>query len=445
VLEILLVDDDESVRQSLTLLLGHEGFRVTTAGGGFEALELAQKQSFDLVISDIRMPDMDGFEVVSRLREILAEANFALMTGFISEDSPIQALRMQVDDYFRKPLDMVVFLERIQHLRRQREQRRVAQEQTLERFVNERLDPLTRQTLRLAVRFQGMVAGLAGARPLFSDLSVQLLLAAMHLRMGQAVPEGLDGRIIQELSNHHIRNVLKVYTLGQTRFTLDEAEIPHSQFESQRARWLILYLLSRRGQWVASEHLREIFWPESDSDKAQRSLVSTIHRCRKALGECKSLLQRGERGYCLEPSAQIWWDLDQLEHCHRQSQSQQAESALLQLEALYQGEFSPDCPYEWAEPLRHKAHRLTLEGLEKLARLLLKRDPAASEARARKALRLDPTAEGAAETLLRSLWSQDRRGEGVRFYRDFSMRLERDFNLPPGPQIVCAYLELGGA
>jgi two-component SAPR family response regulator len=499
-LEILLVDDDELVRQSLSMLLTHEGFRVCAVKGGSEALEVAKQQGFDLVISDIRMPDMDGFEVVRQLRDLQSDAHFVLITGYASEDAPVQALRLKLDDYFRKPFDLNFFLERIRQFRRSRKQRRgLSAEQALESFTawlrrrpgfSDKTDPLeerviraaqrlgldspSQQALRLAVRFQDLVADLpqfadepleagdsvaeqaarllilCGARPYSQELAVQLLLAAMHQRRPQDPPPPVDGRIWQELgapqtpTASHPGQLLRVHTLGQTRVAWGEQEISPSQWESHRARWLFVYLVSRRGQWVAAERLRDMFWPESEADKAQRSLVSTIHRCRKALGE-SSLLQRSERGYAVEQSAALWWDLDQLERCYRQAQSSDPEPALRQLEALYQGEFCPDCPYEWAEPVRHQSQRMALEGLEQLARLLLEEDAAAAESRARKALRLEPTSEGAAEILLRALWAQGRRDEAVRTYRDFGQRLERELNLPPGPELVRAYLELSGS
>ena len=80
-LDILLVDDDELVRQSMSMLLSHEGFQVVAANGGREALQKAREQTFDLVVSDVRMPDMDGFEVVRQLRQLQPDANFVVITG----------------------------------------------------------------------------------------------------------------------------------------------------------------------------------------------------------------------------------------------------------------------------------------------------------------------------------------------------------------------------
>ena len=500
-LEILLVDDDELVRQSLSLLLTHEGFRVKDAGGGEEALEMARRQGFDLVISDVRMPGMDGFEVIRQLREIQSDAHFVLVTGYASEDAPVQALRLKVDDYFRKPFDLKFFLERIRHFRRSRKQRRcLSAEQALEGFTSwlrrrpgfaDKLDPQEEQILRagqrlgldrpslqalkLAVRFQDLIVDLpdfpyeplesgdsiaeqaarllilAGSRPHSQELAVQLLLAAMQQRRPESSLPPLDGRIWEELgAAPHTPQIaagssLRLHTLGETCLFQGGREIPASQWESHRARWLFVCLVSRRGQWISNERLRDLFWPEADADKAQRSLVSTIHRCRKALGDSASLLERSERGYAVKSGAQLWWDYDQMERCFRQAQSGEAESSLRQMEALYQGEFCPDCPYEWAEPLRASAQRMALEGLEQLARLVLEEQPAAAEARARKALKLESTAEGPAEVLLRALWSQGRRDEAVRMYHQFGQRLERELNLPPGPQLVKAYLELSGS
>lgn len=500
-LEILLVDDDELMRQSLTLLLGHEGFRVQAAPGGPEALELARQQAYDLVISDVRMPGMDGFAVVRSLRELLPEAHFILMTGFSSEEAPIEALRLGVDDYFHKPFDLNVFLERIRVMRRQkRQQKTQAPEQALRSFAGwlrrhpgfaekfealeqqvgraaQRLglDSSKQQALRLAVYFHDLVAHLppfpdvplrsgpsvaeqaaqllvrAGTRPVSDDLAVQLLLGVIRQQNPQMKsPPELPGKIWEELGaaprleEAPVRgHGLKVHTFGQTRVIQENQEIQATQWESQRARWLFVYLLTRRGQWVSGDRLRDLFWPESDGDKAQRSLVSTIHRCRKALGSSGHVLQRSDRGYAVSCGSDLWWDFDEFERCCRESTGGgDAEDALLRAEAVYRGELAPDCPYEWLEPLRQQARTMALDAFVRLAGLLLESNPEAAEIRAYKALEIESTSESAAEVLLRSLWAQGKRDEGVRFYQEFRQRLERELGLPPGPKLLRAQLEL---
>lgn len=497
-LDILLVDDDELMRQSLTLLLGHEGFRVKAAAGGTQALEMAREQAYDLVISDVRMPGMDGFAVVRGLRDLLPEAHFILMTGFASEEAPVEALRLGVDDYFHKPFDLTLFLERIRVMRRQkRHQKTQAPEQALRSFAGwlrlhpgfaekyealeqqvgraaQRLglDSGKQQALRLAVYFHDLVADLppfpetplrsgasvaeqaaqllvrTGTRPISDDPAVQLLLGVIQQQNPQRGVE-LPGRILEELGASPRQeeapahsHPLKVHTFGQTRVIQENQEVQAHQWESQRARWLFLYLLSRRGQWVSGERLRDVFWPDSDGDKAQRSLVSTIHRCRKALGASGHVLQRSERGYSVSCGPELWWDFDEFERCCRESQGSNPEDALLRAEGVYRGELAPDCPYDWLDALRQQARTLALDCFVRLAQLLLESNAEAAELRACKALEIEATSELAAEALLRSLWSQGKRDEAVRFYQEFSQRLERELGLPPGPKLLRAQLEL---
>lgn len=107
---ILIVDDDELVRASLELEAEEQGYWTATAGSGEEALQLAQRQSFDVVVCDIRMPGMDGLEAITRLKELLPTARFIVITGYASPDTPVRALKLRVDDYLLKPFDAPTFL-----------------------------------------------------------------------------------------------------------------------------------------------------------------------------------------------------------------------------------------------------------------------------------------------------------------------------------------------
>ncbi|MFA5506488.1 MAG: response regulator [Vulcanimicrobiota bacterium] len=118
---ILVVDDDELVRASLELEAEEAGYRVATAADGFSALELARFQRFDLVVCDIRMPGMDGLEVIEQLKKSQPHAGYIVITGYASPDTPVRALKMKVDDYLLKPFDGPAFLASVRQVLVERE------------------------------------------------------------------------------------------------------------------------------------------------------------------------------------------------------------------------------------------------------------------------------------------------------------------------------------
>lgn len=120
-IHILVVDDDELVRASLELEAEDAGFRVATAANGPAALELARFNRFDLVVCDIRMPGMDGLEVIEHLKKSQPQAGYIVITGYASPDTPVRALKMRVDDYLLKPFDGPTFLASVRQVLEHRE------------------------------------------------------------------------------------------------------------------------------------------------------------------------------------------------------------------------------------------------------------------------------------------------------------------------------------
>lgn len=100
---ILIIDDDENMRSSLQMELESEGYEVAIAENGFKAIELAQGESFDLILCDVRMPGIGGLETIAAIKEYLPVARNIVITAYASQDAPITALRMKVDDYLMKP------------------------------------------------------------------------------------------------------------------------------------------------------------------------------------------------------------------------------------------------------------------------------------------------------------------------------------------------------
>jgi two-component system, NtrC family, response regulator PilR len=113
--KILVVDDERSIRELLEIVLKKEGFQVQTARSAEEALERTKTAEFDLIVSDIKMADMSGIELLRHLRTTSFNGQFVLLTAFASAEAAIQALKMGAFDYilktenFIEELKVVVF------------------------------------------------------------------------------------------------------------------------------------------------------------------------------------------------------------------------------------------------------------------------------------------------------------------------------------------------
>jgi len=103
---ILVVDDDESVRKLLSVVLGKEGFDVICADNGLTALDAFRSMSPDIVIMDIRMPEMDGLQALEEISRMRKGATVILMTAYAAVDTAVQAMKLGAFDYVIKPFDI---------------------------------------------------------------------------------------------------------------------------------------------------------------------------------------------------------------------------------------------------------------------------------------------------------------------------------------------------
>ena len=101
--KILVVDDEKIARVTLAEILRMEGYSVSEAGDGPEALAAVKDNSFDLVLLDLKMPGMDGIEVMQKLAEITPDTLVIMLTAHGSMESAIEALRQGAHDYLTKP------------------------------------------------------------------------------------------------------------------------------------------------------------------------------------------------------------------------------------------------------------------------------------------------------------------------------------------------------
>ncbi|MCG8360481.1 MAG: response regulator [Kiloniellales bacterium] len=120
--EILLVEDAELVRFALSTLLKESGHRVTEVGNGHAAMTAVRDSRFDIVVTDIYMPEMDGIKLIRHLREALPDAKVMAITGGGARQQPDYAIDMAsklgADVTMQKPVDNETFLANVNWLAR---------------------------------------------------------------------------------------------------------------------------------------------------------------------------------------------------------------------------------------------------------------------------------------------------------------------------------------
>src|SRR5512145_953450 len=110
---ILVVDDEVNIRLTLGSMLQRAGYDVTDVANGEEAVELLARQAFDLLLVDLRMPGMDGIQVVQVARERQADVVIIVLTGHGSLDTAIEGLHQGIFDYLLKTTEPTQVVERV--------------------------------------------------------------------------------------------------------------------------------------------------------------------------------------------------------------------------------------------------------------------------------------------------------------------------------------------
>jgi len=103
---ILIVDDEPKICHFLEVLAERDGYRPATARNGDDALALARSTRFDLILTDLKMPGMDGLEFIRRVRDIYPHVPIIVITGFATLETAVEALRTGADDYIAKPFNV---------------------------------------------------------------------------------------------------------------------------------------------------------------------------------------------------------------------------------------------------------------------------------------------------------------------------------------------------
>ncbi len=107
---VLLVEDEPNMAKGLEMLMNEEGYNVDLAVTGQDALNTIGTEKFDLMVADLRLPDIDGMQVIERMKGIHPDTKVIIITGFPSVSSAVKAVKIGVSDYLRKPFTSDEFL-----------------------------------------------------------------------------------------------------------------------------------------------------------------------------------------------------------------------------------------------------------------------------------------------------------------------------------------------
>ncbi|TEU20125.1 MAG: response regulator, partial [Anaerolineales bacterium] len=134
---ILIVDDEPGARDTLEALLTGQGYHLAFASNGPEALEKAAELTPDLVLLDVMMPDMDGFEVCQRLRAdpLLAQVPVIMVTALDDHDSRVQGIKVGADDFISKPFDRAELRARVRTVTQLNRYRLLSERAEFERLI----------------------------------------------------------------------------------------------------------------------------------------------------------------------------------------------------------------------------------------------------------------------------------------------------------------------
>src|SRR4030043_1311208 len=139
---ILIVDDDENIRKVLETILEDEGYTVESAETAKKGIEKSEKFFFNLALIDVRLPDMEGIELLSKMRVTKPKMRKIIITGYPTLQNAISAGNKGADAYVMKPFEVEKILETIrEQLEKQMEERSFCEEKVVE-FIETRIKAL---------------------------------------------------------------------------------------------------------------------------------------------------------------------------------------------------------------------------------------------------------------------------------------------------------------
>jgi DNA-binding NtrC family response regulator len=142
---IIIVDDDEGIRETLAAILQEEGYQVDTAESGKEAIEKTNAKFYNLALIDIRLPDVEGIDLLKEIKETVPKIRKIIITGYPTLQNAIEAVNGGADAYVLKPFDMEKVLKIIKvELEKQQDEKKYSQEKVTE-FIETRVKELEKE------------------------------------------------------------------------------------------------------------------------------------------------------------------------------------------------------------------------------------------------------------------------------------------------------------
>jgi DNA-binding response OmpR family regulator len=140
---ILVVDDDEAIRNTVKAILEDEGYSVDLAGTGSEAIEKTQKRAYNLALLDIRLPDMEGVELLKSMKDTVPRMRKIMVTGYPSMQNAISALNRNADAYLVKPVNVEKLIATVKEQLRLQKNEKEFTEQKVADFIETRVKSLS--------------------------------------------------------------------------------------------------------------------------------------------------------------------------------------------------------------------------------------------------------------------------------------------------------------
>ena len=140
---ILIVDDDENIRKTMQTILEDEGYVVDLATTGNEAVEMTQETAYNVALLDIRLPDMEGIELLKLIKDSVPRTRKIMVTGYPSMQNAITALNRSADAYLIKPVDVEKLLDMVKEQLRLQEEEKNFSEQKVAEFIETRVKEIT--------------------------------------------------------------------------------------------------------------------------------------------------------------------------------------------------------------------------------------------------------------------------------------------------------------